>query len=279
MPLGSVWPRPISGTSARAPSPPSGRPEISSPAENALPNPVMTMTRTAWSICASVRISTRSRFKPCVMPLRRSGWLNVMSPMPGSCSATSKPRNFPVSIAGLLAAERRRSLLDEGAGRLAVVLRRAREPHIQRLLFEQRQQIARLGTVEVLLHARISERWATGDGRGEIHGLLLKVVVRDHFADHAYALCLIRLDDLAGEVEQSGALATDKALQEIRPAEVAAEAHVSKNRAKFGAIGGDADIAGERQAKARPDGVAVYHRDCRLRHRVKGVARPALRVT
>ena len=162
--MGSACPRPMSGTSCLPVLPSSGRPEISSPAEKALPEPVRTRTRTASSICASVRTSTRSRFMPCVMPLRRSGWLNVMSPMPGSCSATSKPRKVPVSIAGLLTAEGRCSLFDEGARCLPVVLGRAGQPHVQRLLFEERQQIARLGAVQILFHAGVSKRRATGDG-------------------------------------------------------------------------------------------------------------------
>ncbi len=88
----------MSGMIAVAP-PGGGRPVMSSPAENARPEPVITTTRTASSICASVNISIKSRLNPCVIPFNRSGWLNVTTAAPLSSSAISNPLNVPCCIA------------------------------------------------------------------------------------------------------------------------------------------------------------------------------------
>ena len=81
-----------------APSKLTERPVISSPAEKARPEPVRTTTLMASSIWASKRLSTRSRFVGWVSPFIRSGWLKVISAMPGSWIATSNPRKVPVCM-------------------------------------------------------------------------------------------------------------------------------------------------------------------------------------
>ncbi len=68
---------------------------MSSPAQKARPEPVITTTRTASSICISTRASVRSRLVACVVPLRRSGWLKVTVATPLGAVATSKPRKLP----------------------------------------------------------------------------------------------------------------------------------------------------------------------------------------
>src|SRR5205823_4083458 len=68
---------------------------MSSPAQNARPEPVTTTTRTASSICSPVNTSVMSRFIGCVVPLRCSGSFMVMVAMPSAFVATSKPRKRP----------------------------------------------------------------------------------------------------------------------------------------------------------------------------------------
>ena len=65
---------------------------MSSPAENARPDPVMTTTRMPSSICAEKKNSVRSRFIGPVWPLSLSGSFIVTTAMPRSSVATSKPR-------------------------------------------------------------------------------------------------------------------------------------------------------------------------------------------
>src|SRR3990172_6676606 len=206
--MGVRCPPAILGTSASAPWPCTGRPVMSSPAEKARPDPVITTTRTASSIWDWSRVSTRSRFMPWVMPFSRSGWLNVMTAIPGSCSVKSKPRKLPVSISVLrlgdcpsLAGERGGALLHERPRRLAVIAGRTGQNHVQRLLVQERQQITRLGAVQVLLHAGVGEGGAAGQVRGEGHRLLLQLVVRDDPAHHTDLQRFLGLDDLAGEVQ------------------------------------------------------------------------------
>ena len=71
---------------------------MSSPAQNARPEPVMTTTRTSSSIWICVSTSVRSRFIACVEPLSRSGWLSVIVATPLADVATSKPRKRPSVI-------------------------------------------------------------------------------------------------------------------------------------------------------------------------------------
>src|SRR2546428_14027993 len=97
-----------------------------------------------------------------------------------------------------------------------------------------------------------------------------------HFADHSDALRLRGFQDLAREVKQARPLVADEALEEVGAAEIAAEADVAKNSPEFCAVGGDADVAREREATAGAYGMAIDHRDRPLRHCWKPVARSAV---
>src|SRR5207245_11118217 len=97
-----------------------------------------------------------------------------------------------------------------------------------------------------------------------------------HFADDSDALRLRGFQDLAGEVKQARPLVADEALEEVGAAEIPAEAEVAKNSPEFCAVGGDADVAREREAKAGADSMPIDHRDRRTRRGGTRVASPAL---
>ena len=86
------------GSISGSPPMPLACPEMSSPAQNARPSPVMTSTRTRWSIWACRTVSTRSRLMAWLKPFSRSGVLKRIQAMPGSRTSTSKPWHAPVFI-------------------------------------------------------------------------------------------------------------------------------------------------------------------------------------
>ena len=76
-------------------------------------------------------------------------------------------------------------------------------------------------------------------------------------------------DHVGREVELTGLGRSDQMGEEIRAAVVAREAHLRERRRQLGALGGDPQIAGQRQRKPRPGRGAWDHRQRGLGHLVQ----------
>src|SRR5262245_18344132 len=80
------------------------------------------------------------------------------------------------------------------------------------------------------------------------------------------ALGLLRGDVAAGEADLEGARAADRVRQQEGEAELGrGEAVLDACRAEVGRLGGEADVAAERQAEPAADGRPVHRTDDRLR--------------
>jgi hypothetical protein len=64
--------------------------------------------------------------------------------------------------------------------------------------------------------------------------------VLDDAVDHADLAGILAAEDLAGEVELARFAEADEALEQVRAAEVAAEADVAEDGAELGLVAGDA---------------------------------------
>ena len=145
-----------------------------------------------------------------------------------------------------------------------MILRRDRDALREGLEVEGGGEIRRRRAVDHVLghlqHGRRAGRDLFGEGARRRHQLR-----RGHDAVHEPdARRLGGVDDVRGEDQLLGARQADDARQQPRAAAVGDEPDLPEELAEAGPVGGDDEIAAQRQVRAGADGVAVHHRDRRL---------------
>ena len=140
---------------------------------------------------------------------------------------------------------------------------------VQRLGVEGEGKVAAFGGVEVLLHQAKRDARTGGEAFGQRHRLVHQLGRIDGTVHDAKPLGFFAQDHVGEEVELFRLRDADELREEVGAAEIAREADLGERRRDLRALGGDAEVAGERDGEAGAGSGTRNGRDGDLRHVVQ----------
>lgn len=160
------------------------------------------------------------------------------------------------------------AVLDEGGHPLRLVGGTEQAAPEPTLVGQPRREVRLVDLVQRLLGRGEGELRLLGEVRCQRGDPVVQLVVGDHLADEAVLVGVLRVDALGEKYQPAGHLVADDAGQPLGPAPAGNDTEVDLRLADDGVLGGDPQVAGQREFTPAAEGVAVDRGDDRRGERL-----------